>query len=1155
MNFQRPVHDCRSKIPLGPTPFGRVFTVVWAMALWSPVNAQTPLPPAVERGENEITVETIDRDLAALESNTTLSNAQKANVADLLQRARQTLQRANDRRDASHRFQQMVATAPTDLQKAKEQLEAARHEQPDVDAEATIEALSQRLVTTTSKLNEAAARVTELAAEPTRRRTRLAEIPTLLADTERELDQLRKQQSQDAPANESPSEAQARDTLWKAKFDELQLKMESLQQEQSAYAATTELLPLQKTVAETTVNILRREVELLQQSIEAKQKQRVQDTTTTLRQTASVVPAQLRDLADKNIELAQIQQQLLSKSSKTTQTLADVQTALTEVQSELKSSERRVDAVGLTNALGTIFRQRRADFEALRSKFRPRADLQKQIGQYQMDAFQLEDERDRIDKQLADQQPVAIDWKSTNIPWDRLSAANMEWVLLRKRRQLIDDTLQAQNAVLQTMLTSDTQRRELMQAIDRYNSFVDRHLFWTRSSEAFSLNELSALPAATSWLFGWDQWIGVASQMVTTTTAKPIQSILLVALAIAMIFARPRFRGVIAREGEAATRIHATYHSTIISLLATLASAAVWPVCFATFSFLLLATSVGDPFIRGIGYGFGVLASFIASRELLTEVCHGGGLAETHFGWSDQLREQLRKHLRWYTLFGGIFIFLMVAFHGHPDAEVRTVVSRFASIVLFLLTAAFHHIFFRDRSPLYVQLVRENANSAIYRYRRCLWGLTVLLPIVCAAMAMAGYLQTTFRLGRSMQATLLLFVVVVVLLGLTSRWLTLHRRDAARKSAQQARERRQMALSRSDTMATFHEAGIVLEQDEQADLPKLDHQTRQSAAVLAMLFGLVGLAYIWSDIIPAINYLDEIRLWSVGHGEVVDSVSLLDVLYSALGIATVVFVARNLRGTLELLILSRTSLDSGARYALTSLLRYAVILVGVLVILNLLSVPYNQLGWVLAAASVGLGFGLQEIVANFVCGIILLLERPVRVGDVVTIDGTTGIVSRIQMRATTVTNWDRKELVVPNKDLITQKVLNWSLSNVINRVTINVGVAYGTDPDVVRQVLADVVTKDPETLHDPPPLINLETFGDSSLNFVVRFYLAKLDNRIEVTHRVNTMITKALQEAGITIPFPQRDLHVTLQAGHDSLPVTLHRHRVKATRPATKAEK
>ena len=197
-----------------------------------------------------------------------------------------------------------------------------------------------------------------------------------------------------------------------------------------------------------------------------------------------------------------------------------------------------------------------------------------------------------------------------------------------------------------------------------------------------------------------------------------------------------------------------------------------------------------------------------------------------------------------------------------------------------------------------------------------------------------------------------------------------------------------------------------------------------------------------------------------------------------------------------------------------------------MIALSFLKIQWSQYGWLVAAVSVGLGFGLQEIVANFVSGLILLFERPVRVGDVVTIDGTTGVVTRIQMRATTVTNWDHQELIVPNKDVITGKLLNWTLSNPVNRLIISVGVAYGSDTNRVRDLLAKVVSEHPDVLKEPPPTVHFNEFGDSSLNFAVRCFLGSIEQRVPVRHELNTAIYKVLNENGIAIPFPQRDIHI-----------------------------
>ena len=179
----------------------------------------------------------------------------------------------------------------------------------------------------------------------------------------------------------------------------------------------------------------------------------------------------------------------------------------------------------------------------------------------------------------------------------------------------------------------------------------------------------------------------------------------------------------------------------------------------------------------------------------------------------------------------------------------------------------------------------------------------------------------------------------------------------------------------------------------------------------------------------------------------------------------------------------------------------------------------------MAALGVGLGFGLQEIVANFICGLIVLFERPFRVGDTVTIGEVNGTVSRIRIRATTIIDWDRKELIVPNKEFITGQLINWSLSDPIVRFSINVGIAYGSDTELAEKLLLKVLHETPMVLKDPKPTAYFLGFGDNSLNFELRLFINNIDHRLPVQHELHKAIDREFRKAGIVIAFPQHDVH------------------------------
>ena len=224
-------------------------------------------------------------------------------------------------------------------------------------------------------------------------------------------------------------------------------------------------------------------------------------------------------------------------------------------------------------------------------------------------------------------------------------------------------------------------------------------------------------------------------------------------------------------------------------------------------------------------------------------------------------------------------------------------------------------------------------------------------------------------------------------------------------------------------------------------------------------------------------------------------------------------------------VLPRLHMQAGVPFALTTFTRYAIIAIGFVAAISVLGIPLDRLTIVLSALGVGIGFGLQGLVNNVVSGFVLLTERPIRLRDKVEVEGVLGHVSSIGIRASTIRTFDGAEVIVPNGDLISQQVVNWTLSARRQRVTIPVGVAYGTDPNQVLDILRKLAAANEKVFKDPAPLALFRGFGESALDFELRIFMDPSDV-LDVPSAVTIAINEALKEAGIEIPFPQRDLHL-----------------------------
>ena len=249
---------------------------------------------------------------------------------------------------------------------------------------------------------------------------------------------------------------------------------------------------------------------------------------------------------------------------------------------------------------------------------------------------------------------------------------------------------------------------------------------------------------------------------------------------------------------------------------------------------------------------------------------------------------------------------------------------------------------------------------------------------------------------------------------------------------------------------------------------------------------------------------------------------------------------------LDTSVMERSRVDAGVRNSVRTVTGYALLgLVG-LFALSIAGVNFTSLAVVAGALSVGIGFGLQNVVSNFVSGLILLAERPFRVGDIVETGTTLGVIQKIAVRATTIETFTKQSVIVPNSDLINGVVSNWTLGNRLTRADIPIGVEYGANPRRVHELLLSIAQAHPLALKDPEPVVLFNGFGESSLDFELRFYLRDLSDKIATINEVSYQIFERLEEAGIAIPFPQRDVNVKVEgAANDDLPTALV-HRIAA---------
>ncbi len=1116
-----------------------------ARAQEAPPQVVDPAISAAPATPAELTPQMVERQLAEVDTLTQLDEAARQELKTIYQEALRLLGSVGELRKRSDLFSAMTQSAPEKLTQARFQ-KSVQSATVTIDAppNATLGELDERLKTAQGELEQAKRRLEQLKADAAGRPARRSEIDT----KERALVERRKtlQAELTGKRDSTVPKDRALATRLAAELLAVEAELKLYEHERAAYAATVDLLPLELELAERSVSVAGKRVELWNKRVEQKRAEMVAAAASDARTKEQSTPEALKPLAARNRELADESRDLAAAIAKVNGDLEKAKDVLEQVEQKFKVTQEKVDEVGLNYTIGLLLRKEDAALPSVSHYRYASRDRAETIRDVQLRRIDLVEERSEInDVEYADNLLASIDPLPPKMSKDDLSREIT--TLLDDRKELITTLDKNLNDYFDRLFELESTQEQVREAVADFGQYIDERVLWIRSSGPLSLADIRDSAKALQWLLDRDSWLGVWNGVVADfKTSFVLPTVVWLAWLVLLLLQR-RARKSITRDGlQASSGSCRSFSPTLLALAWTLLVTLLWPALISILVWGLERTGADNRFARAAAAGLTAAGVYYLTLEFMRQLCRTKGLADAHFGWPQGGRVALRKNVRWLMLVSLPMVFVAQMFYF--DAGNRTQdnvavlpaqesAARLLIIATLITAGVFTHRVFRPGGPLFSSLQEELPPSRLYSTRMASYGLAMLLLGFLLVLALIGYDFTAARLASRLYESVLLLEVLVVIMALITRWLVIVRRKMA---IQQAQQRRAQQLAAQGEEAG--ELASLATMTENAPDPTLiGQQSRQLLQSLLVLVGLGGLWYIWIDVIPALNFLDRFTLWEVATDTGKSVITVNNLVVAVVVVVATVLAAKNIPGLLEIVLLSRLPLDAGNRYAIITISRYVLTIIGIVLAFGAMGISWSSYQWLVAAVSVGLGFGLQEIFANFVSGLIVLFEQPIRVGDIVTIGDVTGVVSRIRMRATTVTNWDRQEFIVPNREFITGRLLNWTLSNTVNRVVITAGIAYGSDPDQVRGIMLEIARDHRFVLDDPEPNVTFEQFGDSTLNIVLRCYLADLENRLLTIHELNTEVHRRLNEAGVEFAFPTRELYFrnALPATDSSPPVQL----------------
>lgn len=980
-----------------------------------------------------------------------------------------------------------------------------------------------RVADLSRKLRAVEAELSELEDRPAEHQERLVTVTRLVGEAESK----GAASTVGGETEESPRERADR-ILARTGLTALRAEQDALEQEALAFEIHRELVQARRDVLQSDLTLGRERVARWEDRADDLVAARIGEAEKQIAdlglQSLSSDPEVLRLVAESR-ELASGNQALLGRIAAADSTLAQARIELDRVRRESEDLRAQAGMGGLENAFADVVFELRGSLPSEPSLRAATERRRKEISTARLEAFRMA----RAIDAAASSGGQVEEWlellRAKGVSEESLNEFRPQFTeFVANREKLRSDAVESNRRLASILGETNLVVAETVSEADALRDFIGERLVWSASSPPLGREAFTALPTAFATFFGTE---AIAAYGRTLARTEGTRWMLAAVLGATLIVPRRRLRRFLAASAARCRRISIdNILNTAAAIAASLWLALPLPAGLAFLGWIFASDLSGGGKAFALGQGLMAPAPLWLVLRFASVLASRNGVAEAHFRWSRPFLDTLKR-----TLLALAFVylpthfFLVMAWAAGGDLSAFQGPGRLLFIGALIFSSLLLKRWFQSRDGLLSQIAKSPGGP--HRMSRLLLAAAWILPLGLAGLAAWGHFLGAVTLADLLQKTVFVILGGVLIYGFLNRWASLKARRLALADVLAQREARRggeesgeedAVPKETDAIQAGEEARLAAEEEEAVDWAVVGEQTRLLIRAVVVLLALFGCWLAWSDALPALKYLDGRPLF----GEV----SLSDVIRLAVVVLLASLAFQNLPGVLELGFLRAVDLDPGLRNTVVTLCRYAVIALAVAFSFQALGLDWSRFGWIAAALSVGLGFGLQEVVGNFVSGLILLFERPIRVGDIVTVGGIDGVVSRIRIRATTITNWDKKEFIVPNKEFITGTILNWTLSSPVTRMVFPVGIAYGSDVERAREILLEIARAQPELLTEPAPSAVFENFGSSTLDLSLRCFVGKPEHRLELTHRINSLINERFNAAGIEMSFQHHEIHL-----------------------------